>query len=203
MINIALAQSKDTVEVSEAAFGREFNEDLVHQVVVALRNGQRQGTKAQKDRSTVSYSTRKPWKQKGTGRARAGTAGSNIWRHGGRAFAASPRDYKQKINKKMYKGAMTSLMSEMIRQERVIVVKDIAVAEPRTKHLIAKLKELNLSRVLIVVKDSIDENLYLASRNIPDVDVVELRDVTPLKIMQFGTVLMTVDAVKKCEEMFV
>lgn len=189
----------NNIEVSEATFGREFNEALVHQVVVALMAGARAGTKQQKTRAEVRGGGAKPWRQKGTGRARAGTIRSPLWRSGGQIFAARPRDFSQKVNKKMYRGAMSSILSELIRQNRLQVVNDFALTEPKTKTLVAKLKELNLSRVLIVVKE-IDENLYLSSRNIPNVAVKEASSVNPVQLLKFDNVLMTVDALRKLEE---
>merc|ERR1711974_468879 len=157
--------SGGTVTVSEVAFGKDFNEPLVHQVVTAFLAGARQGTKAQKNRSDVSGGGRKPWRQKGTGRARAGTIRSPIWRGGGRAFAAKPRDFDQKVNKKMYRGAIKSILSELIRKDRLIVVEKFGVDAPKTKSLIAKLNEYELNDVLIVTPE-VDENLFLAARNL-------------------------------------
>ncbi|MGI9339525.1 MAG: 50S ribosomal protein L4, partial [Psychrobacter sp.] len=159
------------VELSDTAFGREFNEALVHQVVTAYLAGARQGTRAQKTRAEVSGGGIKPWRQKGTGRARAGSIRSPIWRSGGRAFAAKPQDWSQKVNRKMYRGAMQCILAELIRQERLILVEEISVSAPKTKELIAKLNELDAPRALIVTKE-VDENLYLAARNIPHVNVL-------------------------------
>lgn len=189
----------NNIEVSEATFGREFNEALVHQVVVALMAGARAGTKQQKTRAEVRGGGAKPWRQKGTGRARAGTIRSPLWRSGGQIFAARPRDFSQKVNKKMYRGAMSSILSELIRQNRLQVVNEFVVNEPKTKTLVSKLKELNLSRVLIVVKE-LDENLYLSSRNVPDVAVKEATSVNPVQLLKYDSVLMTVDALRKLEE---
>lgn len=191
--------SKQTIQVSETAFGREFNEALVHQVVVAQANGARQGSKQQKRRSDVSGSTRKPWKQKGTGRARAGHIRSPIWRGGGRAFAARPRNFEQKINKKMYHGAMRSILSELIRQDRLMVVENFTVDQPKTKLLASKLTELGLNDVLIIM-DQVDEALYLASRNMPKVQVKDVSAIDPIKLLSFERVLVTVGAVRKLEE---
>ena len=162
--------SGGTVTVSEVAFGKDFNEPLVHQVVTAFLAGARQGSKAQKNRSDVSGGGRKPWRQKGTGRARAGTIRSPIWRGGGKTFAAVPRDHSQKVNRKMYRGALQCIMSELVRQERLVVVDEFTVDSPKTKTVAAKLKDMELSSVLIVT-DDVDENLFLASRNLPKVDV--------------------------------
>lgn len=187
------------IEVSEAAFGREFNEPLIHQVVVALMAGERAGTKAQKTRSEVSGGGIKPWKQKGTGRARAGTIRSPIWRKGGVTFAAKPRDHSQKVNKKMYRGAMSSILSELIRQNRLQVVNDFTVDQPKTKLLVQKLKEMNLQNVLIVINKE-DENLYLSARNVPHVAVRHVSGVNPVQLLKYENVLVTVDALKKFEE---
>lgn len=189
----------NNIEVSEVAFGREFNEALVHQVVVALMAGARAGTKKQKTRAEVRGGGCKPWRQKGTGRARAGTIRSPLWRKGGVIFAATPRDHSQKVNKKMYRGAMSSILSELVRQDRLRVVNDFVIDEPKTKALLQKLKDLSLERVLIVV-DKLDENLYLSARNVPDVAVREASGVNPLQLLKYDHVLMTVEAIRKLEE---
>ena len=191
--------SGGTVTVSEVAFGKDFNEPLVHQVVTAFLAGARQGTKAQKNRSDVSGGGRKPWRQKGTGRARAGTIRSPIWRGGGKTFAAVNRDHSQKVNRKMYRGALQCIMSELVRQDRLVVVDEFTVGEPKTKAVAAKLKELDLDNVLIVT-DSVDENLYLGSRNLPKVDVRDADGVDPVSLIAFEKVLVTVPALKKLEE---
>jgi len=191
--------SGGTVTVSEVAFGKDFNEPLVHQVVTAFLAGARQGTKAQKNRSDVSGGGRKPWRQKGTGRARAGTIRSPIWRGGGKTFAAVNRDHSQKVNRKMYRGALQCIMSELVRQDRLVVVDEFTVGEPKTKAVAAKLKELDLANVLIVT-DSVDENLYLGSRNLPKVDVRDADGVDPVSLIAFEKVLVTVPALKKLEE---
>ena len=167
--------------------------------MTAFLAGARQGTKAQKNRSDVSGGGRKPWRQKGTGRARAGTIRSPIWRGGGKTFAAVPRDHSQKVNRKMYRGALQCIMSELVRQERLIVVDEFTVDEPKTKAVAAKLKELDLTNVLIVT-DSVDENLYLGSRNLPKVDVRDADGVDPVSLIAFEKVLVTVPALKKLEE---
>jgi len=187
------------VELSDTAFGREFNEALVHQVVTAYLAGARQGTRAQKTRGEVSGGGIKPWRQKGTGRARAGSIRSPIWRSGGRAFAAKPQDWSQKVNRKMYRGAMQCILAELVRQERLILVEDISVSAPKTKELIAKLSELNAPRALIVTKE-VDENLYLAARNIPHVNVLGTTEVDPVSLIAFDKVIMSVDAAKQFEE---
>ncbi|MCW8845000.1 MAG: 50S ribosomal protein L4 [Gammaproteobacteria bacterium] len=187
------------VEVSEDAFGRDFNETLVHQVVTAYMAQARSGTKAQKNRAAVRGGGIKPWRQKGTGRARAGTIRSPIWVGGGRAFAAQPRDFAQKVNRKMYRAAMQSMFSELVRQERLLVVEEFGVEAPKTKELAGKLKELGLKSVLIVV-EGFDEKLFLASRNLPHVEVIEATGVDPVSLARFENVLITVAAVKRVEE---
>jgi large subunit ribosomal protein L4 len=189
------------VAVSEAAFGREFNESLVHQVVTAYLAGGRQGTKAQKSRSEVAGGGAKPWRQKGTGRARAGTNSSPIWRSGGVTFAAKPRSFEQKVNKKMYRAAMQSILSELVRQERLIVADSFDVESHKTKAFVAKLNELELSNVLIVA-DDINENLYLAARNVPHVGVTEAAAIDPVSLIAYEKVLVTVEALKKLEEAY-
>ena len=191
--------SPGTVEVSEVAFGKEYNEDLVHQVVVAYLAGARQGTKAQKSRSDVSGGGAKPWRQKGTGRARAGTIRSPIWRTGGVTFAAKPRDYKQKVNRKMYRAAMRSILSELARQERLVVVEDFSVDAPKTKGLVSKLNEYGLNEALIITED-VNENLYLASRNLHKVEVRDVSGTDPVSLVGFDKVVITVAALKKFDE---
>lgn len=188
------------VDVSEATFGRQYNEALVHQVVVAYMAGSRQGSKAQKSRSEASGGGRKPFRQKGTGRARAGTIRSPIWRGGGVTFAAKPRDYSQKVNKKMFRGAMQSILSELIRQDRLVVTEDFSVDAPKTRQVQARLKELNLENVLIVVEE-VDNNLYLAARNLRKVDVIDVQGVNPVNLIGYERVLFTTGALKKAEEM--
>ncbi|WP_428772649.1 50S ribosomal protein L4 [Vibrio sp.] len=195
-----MVKGADALTVSETTFGREFNEALVHQVVVAYAAGARQGTRAQKTRSEVSGGGAKPWRQKGTGRARAGTIRSPIWRTGGVTFAAKPQDHSQKVNKKMYRGAMKSILSELVRQERLIVVDNFSVEAPKTKELVAKLKELELNDVLIVTGE-VDENLFLAARNLYKVDARDVAAVDPVSLIAFDKVLMTAEAVKQVEEM--
>ncbi|AMG30356.1 50S ribosomal protein L4 [Grimontia hollisae] len=195
-----VVKGADALTVSETTFGREFNEALVHQVVVAYAAGARQGTRAQKTRSDVSGGGAKPWRQKGTGRARAGTIRSPIWRSGGVTFAARPQDHSQKVNKKMYRGALKSILSELVRQERLIVVDNFSVAAPKTKELIAKLKELELTEALIVTAE-VDENLFLAARNLYKVDVRDAAGIDPVSLIAFDKVVMTAAAVKQVEEM--
>ncbi|UZJ44615.1 MULTISPECIES: 50S ribosomal protein L4 [unclassified Marinimicrobium] len=191
--------AKDTLNVSEVAFGKEFNQDLVHQAVVAYLAGGRQGTKAQKTRSEVSGGGKKPWRQKGTGRARAGTIRSPIWRSGGKAFAAKPRNFEQKLNKKMYRAALRCILSELNRQERLVVVEEFSVDAPKTKSLVQKLAQYDLSEALIVTED-VNENLYLASRNLHKVDVRDVQGVDPVALIGFEKVVVTVPALKKFEE---
>ena len=198
-MELSLKDAKGALEVSDATFGREFNEALVHQVVVAFGAGARQGTKAQKTRAEVRGGGKKPWRQKGTGRARAGTIRSPIWVGGGRAFAAKPRDFDQKVNKKMYRGAIQSILSELVRQERLIVVESFGVEAPKTKELLAKLNEYGLTDVLIVTPE-VDENLFLASRNLYKVDVRDVQGIDPVSLIAFDKVLITADAVKQLEE---
>ena len=186
--------------VSETTFGREFNEALVHQVVVAFAAGARQGTRAQKTRSEVSGGGAKPWRQKGTGRARAGTIRSPIWRSGGVTFAAKPQDHSQTVNKTMSRGAMKSILSELVRQERLIVVDNFSVEAPKTKELVAKLKELELTDALIVTSE-VDENLFLAARNLYKVDARDVAGIDPVSLIAFDKVVMTAEAVKQVEEM--
>ena len=187
------------VELSDTAFGREFNEALVHQVVTAYLAGARQGTRAQKTRAEVSGGGKKPWRQKGTGRARAGSTRSPVWVGGGRAFAAKPQDWSQKVNRKMYRGAMQCILAELVRQDRLILVENISVSAPKTKELISKLEELNAPRALIVTNE-VDENLYLAARNIPLVNVLGTNEVDPVSLIAFDKVIMSVDAAKQFEE---
>jgi len=187
-------------EVSAVAFAREYNEDLVHRVVTAYLAAGRHGTKAQKTRSEVSGGGKKPWRQKGTGRARAGTIRSPIWVGGGITFAAKPRDFSQKVNRKMYRAAMCSILSELARQDRLVVVESLNVTEPKTKLLTAALKDLSLSEALIVT-DEVDTNLFLAARNIPKVDVVDTAAIDPVSLVGFDKVIVTVAALKKFEEM--
>ncbi|MGC6481484.1 MAG: 50S ribosomal protein L4 [Porticoccaceae bacterium] len=193
---------KGTVEVSELAFGKEFNQDLIHQTVVAFLAGARQGTKAQKNRSAVSGGGRKPFRQKGTGRARAGTIRSPLWRSGGVTFAAQPQDHSQKLNRKMYRSAMQSIVSELARQERLIVVEKFELKEPKTKGLVSKLSDFGLSEALIVTEE-VSENLYLASRNLHKVDVCDTAALDPVSLINFDKVVVTVAALKKLEEILV
>lgn len=196
-INVNGAQA---IDVCERTFGGEFNETLVHQAVVAYMAGGRQGSKKQKTRAEVSGGGRKPWRQKGTGRARAGTIRSPIWRGGGTTFAARPQDHSQKLNKKMYRAAMRSILAELVRQDRLVVVEDISVDAPKTKALLSKLDTLGLKDVLII-SETVEQNLYLAARNLPHVDVRDVQASDPVSLIAYDKVLMTVSAVKKFEEM--
>jgi len=189
-----------TVSVSDVAFAREYNEDLVHQVVTAYMAGARQGTRAQKTRSEVAGGGKKPWRQKGSGRARAGTIRSPIWRSGGVAFAARPQDHSQKVNRKMYRAALRSIMSELARQDRLVVVESMDLAAPKTKLLVQQLGEYGLDSVLIVATE-VGENLYLAARNLHKVDVRDVDGIDPVSLIGHEKVMITVDAVKKFEEM--
>ena len=191
--------AKGTLTVSEVAFGKEFNQDLVHQAVVAYMAGARQGTKAQKTRSEVSGGGKKPWRQKGTGRARAGTIRSPIWRSGGVTFAAKPRNFEQKLNKKMYRAALRCILSELNRQERLVVVEDFDLESPKTKALVQKLGQYGLSEALVVTEE-VSEGLYLASRNLHKVDVRDVAGVDPVSLIRFDKVIVTVPAMKKFEE---
>ena len=187
------------LKVSDETFGKEFNQSLVHQVVTAYRNGGRAGTKAQLTKAEVRGGGRKPRPQKGGGTSRAGSIRSPIWVGGGRAFAAKPRDFGQKVNKKMYRGALQSMLSELVRQDRLIVAPDFTVDTPKTKQVAEKLKPLNLASVLIIV-EGIDEKLFLAARNLPHVEVLPVAHINPLSLVSYDKVLMTVGAVKLIEE---
>ena len=189
-----------TVSVSDAAFAREYNEDLVHQVVTAFMAGARQGSRAQKTRSDVRGGGAKPWRQKGTGRARAGTNTSPIWRSGGVTFAARPQDHSKKVNRKMYRAALRSIMSELARQDRLVVVESLDMEVPKTKLLVKQLSEYGIDNVLIVSAE-VNTNLYLAARNLHKVDVRDVDGVDPVSLIAYDKVMVTVDAVKKFEEM--
>ena len=198
-MNLSLATDGGSVEVSETAFAREYNEALVHQVVVAYMAGARQGTKSQKSRSDVRGGGRKPWRQKGTGRARAGTRSSPIWRGGGATFAARPQDHSQKVNRKMYRGALQCILSELIRQDRLVACESFSVDAPKTRVLLEQLKPLELDNVLII-SETVDENLYLAARNLKHVDVRDVEGVDPVSLISYEKVLISVGALKKLEE---
>ena len=198
-MELAISGGSSKIKVNEAVFGRDFSEPLVHQVVTAYLAGARAGTKAQKNRSAVAGGGRKPWKQKGTGNARAGTIRSPIWRSGGVTFAASPRDHSQKVNRKMYRGAMAAILSELVRQDRLIVVEQLTLDEPKTKALAAKLKEMDLQKALIVDAD-LDSNLFLASRNLPGVFVVTVDQIDPVSLVGAENVVLTTAAISKLQE---
>ncbi|MEJ2452831.1 MAG: 50S ribosomal protein L4 [Candidatus Thiodiazotropha sp.] len=198
-LNVQTAVGAQTLQVSDEIFGADFKEALIHQVVTAYMSAARAGTKAQKNRAAVSGGGAKPFRQKGTGRARAGTSRSPIWRSGGVNFAASPRNYAQKVNRKMFRGAIRSILSELNRQERLLVVDQISVSAPKTKELIGKLKEMDLNDVLILAVNP-DENLYLAARNLYGVDVCDVNEIDPVSLIAYEKVLVTEGAVKKLEE---
>jgi len=195
-------QAASKFEAPETVFGRAYNEDLIHQIVVAYQANARQGTRAQKDREQVKHSTKKPFKQKGTGRARAGMTSSPLWRGGGRIFPNSPEEnFTQKINKKMYRAGMASIFSQLAREGRLAVVDSLKVDSPKTKSLAAKFKAMNLDSVLVIAEE-VDENLYLASRNLTNVLVVEPRYADPVSLVHFRKVLVTKAAVDQLKEMF-
>ena len=188
-----------SVDVADSAFDAEFNEPLVHQVVTAFLAGARAGTKAQKTRAEVRGGGTKPWQQKGTGRARAGTIRSPIWVGGGNAFAAKPRDHSQKVNRKMYRGALKAVLSELVRQDRLVVTESLAMEAPKTRELAGKLKELGLKNVLIV-NEAFDEKVFLSARNLPDVGICDASSIDPVVLMRFEKVLITLPALKLIEE---
>jgi len=198
-INLMGSDKKDDLEVSDDVFGCKFNKALVHEVVTAYLARARQGTHAQKNRSAVRGGGKKPWGQKGTGRARAGTIRSPIWRKGGVTFAAQTQDYSKKVNKKAYRVALRSILSELIRQERLLVVESFLIEEFKTKTLLNKLNKLNLTDVLLI-SDAVDENLYLAARNLPTVDVCDVAAADPVSLLSFEKILVTVPALKQFEE---
>jgi len=194
-------QSSATVSAPDTVFGRDFNEALVHQVVVAYQANARSGNRAQKDRSEVRHSTKKPWRQKGTGRARAGMTSSPLWRGGGRIFPNSPdENFTQKVNKKMYRAGIRAILSQLARENRIAVVERFELESPKTRLAAQKLKSLGLDSVLIIT-DAVDENIYLATRNLPHVAVVEARDADPLSLIHYKTVLITQPAIAQLEEL--
>ena len=194
-------QSAENISVSDALFGREYNEALVHQLVTAYMANARSANRAQKGRSDVSKSTRKPWRQKGTGRARAGMASSPLWRGGGKIFPSSPNDnFSHKVNRKMYRAGMSAILSQLVRDSRLSVVDTFTVDSPKTKLLAQKLKEIGLKQVMLIT-DKIDENLYLSSRNLPNVMVVEVGHADPVSLLRYDKIIMTQNAVIKIEEM--
>jgi len=198
-MKIKIAGGSNELQLSDATFGTEYNESLVHQVVTAYRNAGRSGTKAQLTKAEVRGGGKKPWSQKGSGQARAGSTRSPIWVGGGRAFAAKPRSFEQKVNRKMYRGALRSMLSELVRQDRLVVTNGLGLEAPKTRLLAAQLKAMSLSNVLIVV-EAIDEKLFLAARNLPHVDVLPVTALNPLELASYDKVLMTVGAVKMIEE---
>jgi len=198
-MDISVHNSDKSVSVSDAAFGAEFNEALVHQLVVTYMASSRAGTKAQKNRSAVSGGGAKPWRQKGTGRARAGTIRSPLWRKGGVTFAAQPRDYSKKLNKKMYRAGLRSIVSELLRQDRLIVVEEMKLAEPKTRLMAAKMAELGVDNALVLT-DGLDSDLYLAARNIPHLMVMDVAIVDPVNLVRFEKVVIDQAALKKLEE---
>ncbi len=198
-MDIAIHNTKKKVSVSDDAFAASFNETLVHQLVVSYMSGARAGTRAQKNRSAVSGGGAKPWRQKGTGRARAGTIRSPIWRSGGVTFAATPRDYSKKLNKKMYRVGMRSLVSELVRNERLLVIESLGVTEPKTKAMQARLDELGVQDALILT-DGLDSNVYLAARNIPNIQVMDVAIVDPVSLVRQAYVVIEQAALKKLEE---
>ncbi len=190
-----------TVAGSDALFARDYNEPLVHQLVVAFQANARQGTRAQKGRSEIAKSTRKPWKQKGTGRARAGMASSPLWRGGGKIFPSSPdENFSHKVNRKMYRAGICTILSQLVREDRLVVVEDIELDSPKTRVFAGKLKDMRLDRVLIIT-DMLNENLYLSSRNLPNTLVLEVAEADPYNLVRFPKVVLTRSAVKKLEEM--
>ncbi|MBL4851492.1 MAG: 50S ribosomal protein L4 [Gammaproteobacteria bacterium] len=195
----ANGKSEGTISVSDETFGRAYNEALVHQVVTAYQAGARAGTHQQKTRSDVRGGGAKPWRQKGTGRARAGTSRSPIWRSGGVTFAARPRDYSKKVNRKMYRGAISSMLSELVRQDRLMVVEDFSISAAKTKELLVKLNGLGVDNAMIIVETG-DVNLYLAARNLHKVEVSDVEEVDPVSLIRFAHVVITVPALKRLEE---
>ncbi len=198
-MDLQLHNSKDKITVSDAVFAADYKESLVHQLVTAYMAAARSGTKAQKNRSAVSGGGAKPWRQKGTGRARAGTIRSPIWRSGGVTFAAQPRNYTQKVNRKMYRSGIRSIMSELARQDRLVVVEDITVDAPKTKQLLGKLADLGVSKTLIVTETG-DEKLYLSARNLPHVEVSDVAGLNPVNLVRYEHVVVTVGAIRAIEE---
>jgi large subunit ribosomal protein L4 len=200
-VDLQLHNSKETIAVSDAVFGLEYKESLIHQLVTAYMAAGRAGTVAQKNRSAVRGGGAKPWNQKGTGRARAGTSRGPLWRSGGVTFAAQPRDYSQKVNKKMYRTGIRSMLSELNRQQRLLIVEDITVDAPKTKQMAAKLADLGVSKTLIITETG-DESLYLSARNLPHVEVTDVAGMNPVNLARYDHVVVTVGAVRAIEEQF-
>jgi len=195
-------QKTETVSASDALFGREYNEALVHQIVVAYQANARKGTRAQKGRSDINKSHKKPWAQKGTGRARAGQANSPLWRGGGKIFPSSPEEnFSQKVNRKMYRAGLASILSQLVREDRLSVIEPLALDGPKTKGFVKKIKEFGLTGTVLVVTDKLDENTLLSSRNLSDVLVLETREIDPVSLVRFNNVLVTRGAVTQFEEM--
>ena len=192
-------QGGASIQVSDAVFAADYKQSLIHQVVTAYMNGARSGTKAQKNRAAVVGGGAKPWRQKGTGRARAGTVSSPIFRAGGVTFAAQPRNYEQKVNRKMYRSALRSILSELVRQERLVLVEDFALDAPKTKQLVSKLSDLGVTEALIIT-EQMDENLLLAARNLYHVDARSVQEVDPVSLIGFDKVIITSGALKALEE---
>lgn len=198
-MDLQIFNGSNNVSVNDAVFGVDFKEGLVHQAVTAFMSGARQGTKAQKNRSAVRGGGAKPWAQKGTGRARAGTSRSPLWRSGGVTFAAQPRDYSVKLNKKMYRAAIRSILSELVRQDRLVVVEDFAVAETKTKAMVAKMKEFGEGSMLVVTETG-DEALYLSARNLINIDITDVSGLNPVSLVGFDKVIFTVGSIRVLEE---
>lgn len=200
-MELKIINSKKKIDLTDDVFNRDFNEPLIHQVVTAYMAGGRAGTKAQKTRAEVRGGGAKPWKQKGTGRARAGTIRSPIWRTGGVTFAAKPRSFKQKVNKKMYKGALRAIFSELVRQDRLIIAENFVVDQPKTKSFLKKLEDMKVTGKLLIISDTVDENLYLASRNLPEVEIRDSETATtdPVALISAEKVLVTEAALKEIE----
>jgi large subunit ribosomal protein L4 len=196
-------QKTETVSASDALFGREYNEALVHQIVVAYQANARKGTRAQKGRSDINKSHKKPWAQKGTGRARAGQANSPLWRGGGKIFPSSPEEnFSQKVNRKMYRAGLASILSQLVREDRLSVIEPLALDGPKTKGFVKKIKEFGLTGTVLVVTDKLDENTLLSSRNLSDVLVLETREIDPVSLVRFNNVLVTRAAVAQLEEAY-
>ncbi len=195
-------QKNETVSASDTLFGRDYNEALIHQVVVAYQANARQGTRAQKGRADINKSHKKPWAQKGTGRARAGQANSPLWRGGGKIFPSSPdENFSHKVNRKMYRAGLAAILSQLVREDRLSVIEPLALEGPKTKGFVQKMKQFGLTGTVLVVTDSLDENTLLSSRNLPDVLVLETREIDPVSLVRFNHVLLTKAAVAQFEEM--
>lgn len=198
-INLLSTENSKGIDIPESVFGKDFNESLIHQVVVSYLAGARQGSAKQKNRSDVRGGGKKPYRQKGTGRARAGTIRSPLWRGGGVTFASRPRDFSKKVNKKMYRAAIRSIFSELLRQDRLVAIEKPVLEKPKTKEIAKLLKEFSLSKVLIIT-DELDINLYLSARNIPNVDVITVQEINPVVLIKSNKVAVTEDALKLIEE---